>query len=67
MGRAESWVDAWDFGVGDRVTFVADGPFHNCEGLVVKRDENRDGEPVWTVDFEGAGMNVCLTHELERV
>ena len=56
-----------DFGVGDRVLCVSDSPYCGCEGLVVKRDENIDGDPVWTVDFDGAGMNSHLTDELERV
>lgn len=55
-----------DFGVGDRVTCVASSPFNGCEGLVVKRDENMEGEPVWTVDYEGAGINCHLSNELER-
>lgn len=56
-----------DFGVGDRVLCVSDSPYCGCEGLVVRRDENAAGEPVWTVDFEGAGMNCHLSNELERV
>jgi len=56
-----------DFDVGDRVLCVSDSPYCGCEGLVVKRDENIDGDPVWTVDFEGAGLNCHLSHELERV
>jgi transcription antitermination factor NusG len=57
-----------DFGVGDRVRCIIKSPFLDCEGLVVKRDENINGDPVWTVDFEGAGTVTCmLSHELERV
>lgn len=56
------------FDVGDRVqNVVFRSAFYGCEGLVVKRDENINGDPVWTVDFEGAGMLSCLTYELERV
>ena len=54
------------FGVGDRVRVRVTGPFCWCEGLVVKRDENVAGDPVWTVDMEGAGMACFLTHELDR-
>lgn len=56
-----------DFGVGDRVRCYAAGPYQMLEGLVVKRDENIDGEPVWTVDYEGVGTNCHLSNELERV
>jgi hypothetical protein len=57
-----------DFGVGDRVRCTLKSPFLNCEGLVVKRDLNVNNDPVWTVDFEGAGTVTCmLSHELERV
>jgi hypothetical protein len=55
-----------EFGVGDRVRCRRAGPFLWCEGLVVKRDENINGDPVWTVDFEGAGMACMLTSELDR-
>ena len=55
-----------DFGVGDRVRIRVKGPFLWCEGLVVRRDENIHGGPVWTVDMEGAGMACFLTHELDR-
>jgi len=55
-----------DFGVGDRVRVRVTGPFLWCEGLVVKRDENIHGDPVWTVDMEGAGIACFLTHELDR-
>ena len=56
-----------DFDVGDRVLCVSDSPYCGCEGLVVKRDKNIDDDDVWTVDFEGAGQNCHLTHEIERV
>jgi len=56
-----------DFGVGDRVRIRVQGPFLWCEGLVVKRDENVAGDPVWTVDMEGAGMACFLTHELDGI
>ena len=56
-----------DFGVGDRVRIRVQGPFLWCEGLVVKRDENLAGDPVWTVDMEGAGMACFLTHELDGI
>lgn len=55
-----------DFGVGDRVRIRVTGPYCWCEGLVVKRDENLHGHPVWTVDMEGAGVACFLTHELDR-
>ena len=56
-----------DFGVGDRVQCISDSPYCGCEGLIVKRDENIDDEPVWTVDFAGAGQNCHLSNELDRV
>jgi len=57
-----------NFGVGDRVRCVLQGPFLDCEGIIVRRDTNFYNDPIWTVDFDDSGTVTCmLSHELERV
>jgi hypothetical protein len=58
---------ARDYGIGDYVRVLVDGPFHDCVGVVVSLDYNIDGAPLWTVDFEdGAPFVTYLETELER-